>query len=342
MSNQADGTESTPAKQLDEVLEIIAQSLLKGKRVQLSDHLASKAVLIQLLDYISEMQQGISDIRRGELSENISLKGYTGGMLKAIQSNLRHFIWKSDHVSGGEFSQRIDFMGDLSKSFNTMVDELKEANRMLEEQKNSLVQLSEELLREISARIAAEEDLRREEERQRELALTDALTGTLNRRGFMQSARKELSRMYRSGAPICLALIDLDFFKEVNDTDGHSAGDKVLCSVAALLLENLREYDVVGRYGGDEFIILFPGTALEDANYILERICRKVYDANLPGEGSSVRVSISVGVTLIESKEDFDAAIDDAINAADGVLYISKRNGRNRVTMNQPASTVQH
>jgi len=326
---------STDNKTLDEALEIISQSLLKGKRVNPPDHLASNEVLVKLLDYISEMQQNISDIRCGNLSANVSLKGFTGGMLKAVQSNLRHFIWKSDRVSSGEFSQQIDFMGELSESFNAMVNDLRQARGMLEEQKSSLVQLSEDLLREISARIAAEKGLRREEERQRELALTDALTGTLNRRGFMQSIRKEVSRMCRSKASVCLALLDLDYFKEVNDTHGHQAGDEALCAVARVLLENLRDYDTVGRYGGDEFIILLPETTLEDAYSILERICRKVDDEKIP-KGCSVHVKISGGVTLIDTEEDCDAAIDEAVNLADKAMYASKRNGRNQITMYRP------
>jgi len=159
-------------------------------------------------------------------------------------------------------------------------------------------------------------------EKVRDLAANDALTGLANRMTFGDSLARELSRAHRDGGDVTLVMLDLDHFKQLNDTRGHQAGDEVLRRTAATLREQRRAYDVAARYGGEEFALIAPGLAAADATAAAERI-----RAAIAGNGCGV--TASVGVATYPA----DAADPDAlVAAADAALYQSKHAGRNRVT----------
>jgi len=160
------------------------------------------------------------------------------------------------------------------------------------------------------------------------LATTDELTGLLNRRHFFELARAELSRAVRHGLPLSAMLLDVDRFKSVNDNYGHAAGDQVLRQVAAVCRETLRAEDVVGRYGGEEFAVLLPATALGEAAAGLgERLRAALEGTVVVLPGLELRVTASIGVA--ELREDEDLA--SLLNRADAALYAAKGGGRNRV-----------
>ena len=159
------------------------------------------------------------------------------------------------------------------------------------------------------------------------LANRDGLTGLMNRRHFMVSAEAEVRRAQRYERPIAVALGDLDFFKRLNDTYGHGAGDVVLRSFAALLLDSVRQSDLVCRYGGEEFAFLFPESSVEQAHTLVERFRQRFseHDVQLPS-GLLVRITLSVGLA--------DASrcpLEIALQRADYALYEAKRLGRNRL-----------
>ena len=161
------------------------------------------------------------------------------------------------------------------------------------------------------------------------LANRDDLTGLMNRRHFMESAATELRRAQRYGRPAAVALGDLDFFKSLNDTYGHGAGDAVLRTFADLLAESLRQSDLVCRYGGEEFAFLFPESTLDQAHVLVERFrehCAR-HDVRLP-DGLLVRVTLSIGLA-----DASHCPIDVALQRADFALYEAKRLGRNRVVV---------
>ena len=323
----------TASSQLSaDALELAAgvrHCLLTGKQPELSPELSANADVRAIFDYLGTMQKSLTILAQGLYSPSVPLKGYTGGILKRLQSDFRHLIWKAQQIAAGDFSQQIDFMGEMSEAFNTMATELEKAHTSLEEQKRHLARLSENLRQEIDARITVEQDLRREERRMRKLASIDPLTGIANRRYFFQLSSREIDRSRRSGQPCCLAMTDLDHFKTLNDTYGHKFGDKALRRVAKLITASIRTYDVAGRYGGDEFILLFPGTAKPEARATLERLSRAIAESDISPPGMSPPISISCGLNQIIMESEGDTPMDEAIARADKALYVAKKQGRN-------------
>lgn len=166
----------------------------------------------------------------------------------------------------------------------------------------------------------------------------DALTGLFNRSRLDEVLNTEFNNASKRGWPLSVAFIDLDHFKEVNDTYGHQAGDWVLVSVARLLAASMRKTDVVARYGGEEFVLILPGTGGEAAQTVLERALASIRDQAHPiDEGQSIQVTASIGLaTHMESGHQFESP-EDLLRAADRALYTAKRTGRNQlITYNQP------
>ena len=166
-------------------------------------------------------------------------------------------------------------------------------------------------------------------------ATLDALTGLNNRRQFEVRLKQEVSNALRNKKPLCCIMLDIDYFKHVNDTWGHSAGDCVLKSVAKIISQELREYDIASRYGGEEFCILLPDTKIKEAAFVAQRLRKAVEksDINISDDGLAgevLNVTISVGVS--EFDENFDTP-QRLHQCADIALYEAKRRGRNRVVV---------
>jgi diguanylate cyclase (GGDEF)-like protein/PAS domain S-box-containing protein len=166
----------------------------------------------------------------------------------------------------------------------------------------------------------------------KQLAVTDPLTGQLNRRAFFDLGQRELDRFLRYGHPLSAVMIDLDNFKQINDTYGHKVGDEILIMLARLVRASIRETDIFGRYGGDEFSLFLPDTSLPTAVQIARRIREIVFDTPFQSDQGSINVSISVGVAQAEKQHHTP---DDLLAAADRALYRAKALGRNRVEVNQ-------
>jgi diguanylate cyclase len=159
----------------------------------------------------------------------------------------------------------------------------------------------------------------------RAAAFTDALTGALNRRGFEDAYRREVARARRHGSRLALALIDLDDFKRLNDTLGHQAGDEALVHLVMELRAALRPSDILCRFGGEEFVVLLPETALPEAAAAISRFQRQFAANAVPGR--DVVVTFSAGVVLHELTE----SLADSMVRADTATYAAKRAGKNCV-----------
>lgn len=171
------------------------------------------------------------------------------------------------------------------------------------------------------------EEARRRAEAAREMSMTDALTGLLNRYGLQRSLQHEQSEARRYNRPLCCLLIDIDNFKGINDTYGHAAGDTALMQLARVLTEAVRGSDVVCRYGGEEFLVLAPETQLDGALALGEKI-RLMTAAQLFGDTQrAFRLTLSVGAAELSAQE----SANDMIARADSALYHAKQEGRNRV-----------
>ncbi len=166
------------------------------------------------------------------------------------------------------------------------------------------------------------------------LAWTDDLTGLLNRRFFLRGAHEECHRMRRTQQTAALAIIDLDFFKEVNDLYGHAAGDRVLKSVAQIAHAELRgPFDKLGRWGGEEFVVLLSDVTPENARSVCERLRSRIQSALIETGEYQVCITASFGFCMFGAGAD----VSSAIEAADRALYEAKRLGRNRVEMGEYA-----
>jgi diguanylate cyclase (GGDEF)-like protein len=171
-------------------------------------------------------------------------------------------------------------------------------------------------------------DQKNYEKRLTELAICDPLTGSYNRRYFYEMAHTYFHQMQRSASPFIILMIDLDHFKNINDTYGHASGDLVLQRVAAVCKKQVRNQDIFSRYGGEEFILAMPETSLQNGLYVAERLRRSI-DA-LSTELDGIPVSASIGV--VETSGELELTLDALINRADEAMYSSKQAGRNRVT----------
>ena len=172
----------------------------------------------------------------------------------------------------------------------------------------------------------------RADENNRVLAALDPLTGVANRRSLIAALDRDMARAQRMREPMALMMVDIDHFKDVNDRYGHPAGDRVLCSVVNVLRQRVRAQDLVGRYGGEEFMVLLPDTGLTGAQQLARALCKAVEESRcpadgVPGPGIAVTVSIGVFGGRLESGDSWDMLIA----AADRALYQAKNNGRNRV-----------
>ncbi|WDE00726.1 sensor domain-containing diguanylate cyclase [Thalassomonas actiniarum] len=160
----------------------------------------------------------------------------------------------------------------------------------------------------------------------RQLALTDELTGVANRRCFVDSVEAELHRCRRHNYQVAYMILDLDFFKGINDNYGHQAGDLVLQAVAKRVKKMLRDYDIFGRIGGEEFAVFLGRTKVEEVLLVAERIREAIADNPLLYRGNSIAMTTSIGISLCTSVAH---TYQDLYNQADQALYQAKANGRN-------------
>jgi two-component system cell cycle response regulator len=159
------------------------------------------------------------------------------------------------------------------------------------------------------------------------LASRDSLTGMLNRRAILDRLAEELERARRQGSSLTVGMCDLDHFKMVNDTFGHQAGDAILRGFTTVVQGQLRGYDSVGRYGGEEFLLITPGVTNGGGVGIFERVCARVSGAAMRSDRGAIPVTVSIGVASSSP----GSTVDSLLATADRALYQAKADGRNRV-----------
>jgi len=244
----------------------------------------------------------------GDLSGALPVRGAFAGALKMLQANLRHLAWQASRVAEGDFSRRVDFMGELSQAFNAMVHELDQSQAAL----------------------------RASESKYRQLAITDSLTGLYNLRYFFAIAEKEFRRALRHRRPVSVIMLDIDNFKAINDRHGHAVGDTVLREFSVNLTRVLRGADVLARYGGEEFIVLLPETGPEAGVAVAAKLRKNVEGCFIGLESGCLNITASFGVSSFTafSGNRLTAAeiMEQTVKRADQALYRSKNAGKNRVT----------
>jgi len=197
---------------------------------------------------------------------------------------------------------------------------------------------SAELLARIRAAkriIDLQKELLETNKRLERLSITDGLTGLYNHRYFQDELARAFEESERYGRPLSLAIIDLDFFKKINDTHGHAVGDEVLKGVSRIFQDSIRGSDLAARYGGEEFTLMLPETTLDDAVHSAEKIRALIESKPLQTRAGPIAVTVSVGVSTAPDPEIPSAR--ELIVVADGALYRAKRGGRNQVQAERPS-----
>lgn len=230
------------------------------------------------------------------------------------------------HEKIGKYADRLsdaDNIGDFTSVFSEILVETKNIQNETELSRNKIVATKQEA-EEAERRI---HELEEKLEHLSELVREDQLTGSLNRRGLDDAYEREVARSDRRNTTLCVALLDLDNFKNLNDTLGHAAGDQALIHLVRVVKETLRPMDVVARFGGEEFLILLPETDMADAKQILQRVQRAMTRHFFMHQEEHILITFSAGVV----KRRKDESQEDVVNRADAAMYQAKMAGKNRV-----------
>lgn len=182
---------------------------------------------------------------------------------------------------------------------------------------------------EVIARVQSAIRFKQTQDKLKEMVMKDGLTGLYNHALLIELFEKEIDKQQRNNGSISFAMIDIDNFKKINDTYGHISGDTVLKELSNILMSSVRGGDIVGRYGGEEFSIVFPGIDEQNAFQLCERIRKEVEDFNFEIGIETVKITISIGINFNELKGIINKR--EIIQKADEALYRAKHNGRNRV-----------
>jgi diguanylate cyclase (GGDEF)-like protein len=185
-----------------------------------------------------------------------------------------------------------------------------------------------EIATDITEKKQVDEELRAAKQYAEELAQHDELTGLKNRRAFFEQGNRIFEQAKRFRHPISVIMMDIDHFKMINDSYGHSVGDKVLRAVAEPLQRLVREIDIVARMGGEEFAFVLPETGLEEAVNLAERLRSEIEDLVVTNDGHRIKITASFGVAACM---DGDGNIEVLLTDADNALYVAKKNGRNQI-----------
>lgn len=218
------------------------------------------------------------------------------------------------------YARRIRQTNDIDKIIALLEEALRETHALHAANEVAVVR------EQVSAAERRIEHLKGELQLVNRLVREDQLTGAMNRRGLDDALAREAARAERSGAPLCIALIDIDNFKSINDSFGHQVGDIVLAHLVAIIREIIRTHDLIGRYGGEEFLLLLPDSRIDEAVAVMTRLQRQFAGKPLSWGTQKLLVTFSAGIAARVAGESELALI----GRADAALYEAKRDGKDR------------
>lgn len=282
---------------------------------------------------IADAERSLRDaiIKQGLLKQSLSEAKST------LKSLMTTFIDRLGEItaSTGEYHHKIEvYSQKISKTNNLadlghLLEDIMQDTRVIQ---SSALRSHEEISatrKQVEEAEAKIRKLEQELNQVSEMVREDQLTGALNRRGMDEAFERESTRSDRAQTPLCVALLDIDNFKRLNDTLGHYAGDKALIHLSSVIKESLRPSDSVARYGGEEFVILLPDVGLEEAAATIERLQRELTRKFFLHENERILVTFSAGVALRAPQE----PQDELLGRADKAMYQAKKTGKNRVVI---------
>lgn len=283
---------------------------VQDEKRELEEFLAKLTARLEELD---AHLQNVESERRDALNSGRSLDRAVQEQVRGIHSSV-HEAADLDQLKLS-IERRLQAIGSHMEDFRRHEDERSAAAEERIQQLNERLRSMERETAELRARVREE----------RRLALIDALTGIYNRMAYDERIEQEYARWRRFGEPLSLVMADIDNFKDINDTYGHVAGDKVLRTIAKLLESKIRETDFLARYGGEEFVILMPGAGAADARAVAEKLRLEVESCGFHYRGTGVSITISCGIAEFGDGDDPDRVFERADNA----MYRAKESGRN-------------
>ncbi len=299
----------------------------------------------------------LSEKTCGEAPAVLNLADKIASIYHGTQSNRRAIevqaLLQNDHdFTIQRSSELIDTIGEKALEvihiFSIPPGGMKPFSQIMQEANAELGRLNysyEQLILELTqAKQNAERlalELKRANDSLRELTLRDSLTSLYNHRYFQDSLEAEIEKSIRYNHPLSILLLDIDFFKAINDNYGHPMGDYVLTDISNLLVKLVRNCDVVARYGGEEFGIILPETATTGAKVLAQRVRRGIEQHTMTSGNESFSVTVSVGLVATEPGET-DRSRKALISQCDKALYAAKRNGRNRVEIYKESTSLTH
>ncbi len=320
------------------LLRLLVENI--GEMVEDEDWLFGQIAILQDIIDKPMDRRAIADAERS-LRNAVIKQGMLKQSLNDAKSTLKtlmtSFIDRLVEIteSTGEYHQKIEgYSKKIGKTNNItelshLLEDIMQDTRIIQ---TSALRSHEELIgtrKQVDEAQAKIKELEQELNQVSELVQQDQLTGALNRRGMDAAFEREATRADRSHHPVCVALLDIDNFKRLNDTLGHQAGDQALIHLSSVIKETLRPSDSVARYGGEEFVIILPEVGLEEAAGTVERLQRELTKKFFLHENDRVLVTFSAGVAQRAPEE----SQEDVIGRADKAMYEAKKTGKNRVVV---------
>jgi diguanylate cyclase len=295
------------------------------------------SVVRELVDQPLNLRQ-LDDVERrlkDLIVKQSSVKKSLNDAQERLKTMLATFVDRlADFASTtGEYHERIGVCADKISKANDITELSDVLDVVMQETRTVQLaaQRSRDELLEMRARVQdAEQEvarLQQELEQTSDLVRHDALTGALNRKGLEEAVEREVGRARRREAPMCMAMLDIDNFKKINDTYGHDVGDQALIHLAQVVRETLRPQDTLARYGGEEFVIVLSDTRLDDAITVMTRVQRELTRKFFLHKNEKLLITFSCGVAELAAEEEPAGGI----KRADQAMYLAKRAGKNRV-----------
>jgi diguanylate cyclase (GGDEF)-like protein len=290
----------------------------------------SEAFVISLLDESSQTIEAVYLVDRAGRTPSITLPvgaGLSGYVISTGKSLYIEDVENYDEVESIRFGDSQDVRSILAVP---MILRGKVIGMLSNQNYQARAYTSEDmyLLEMLAAHAAIAIDNTRLFREVQLLASTDPLTGVNNRRQLYELGEREFARARRYGHPLAAIMVDIDRFKKVNDTFGHTIGDQILITLIKRIRDKIRDIDVLGRYGGDEFVILLPMTDLVSACQVAERLRSAISDKPYGTDGLPITITASLGVGILSAKT---PTLDILIDQADVAVYVAKQSGGNRV-----------